>query len=55
MIRFWVEWGFDNDEPDLKENLPPKKRGYTNSIGDKLYNQLEEDNDNYESERIVDH
>ena len=32
--------GFDNDEPDLEETIPPEYQGDPNSIVDDLYNQL---------------
>ena len=33
--------GFDNDEPDLEETLPPEHQEYQNYIVDDLHNQLE--------------
>ena len=45
----------DNDEPDPKENLPLEYQGYPNSLVDDLYNKLESEKDDNESERIVDH
>ena len=31
---------FDNNEPDLEENITPKDQGDKNSIAGDLYNQL---------------
>ena len=47
--------GLDKYEPYLKETTPLEERGYPNSIVDYLYNQLEVENYDYESESIVDH
>ena len=43
---------FYNDSPYLNKNLPPEDQGDTNSIDDDLYNQLEVDKVDYESERM---
>ena len=47
--------GFDNDEPDLEETLPPEYQEDKNSIVDDLYNHLEVEKDDYEFEMIVGH
>ena len=43
----------DNYESELEKTLPPKERGDMNSIVDCLYNQLDVDMDDYESESIL--
>ena len=47
--------GFDNDEPDLEETIPPEDQGNPNSIVDDLYNQLEVEKYDYEFKRIFYH
>ena len=46
--------GFDDNEPELQEILPPEYQGDPDSIFDDLYNQLEVEKDYYEFKRIVD-
>ena len=46
--------GPDNEEPHLKETLPPKEQLNPNSIVNGLYNKLEAEKDHYEFKSIVD-
>ena len=46
--------GFDNDEPDLEETLPPEDQGYPNYIIYELYKKLEVEKNDYELKCIVD-